>query len=319
MKKTYLFIVLFSAFLAQAQQYPFWTQYRSNALMINPAITGTRKTVDVRATYRYQWTGFEGSPKTYGLSVHSRLYKGRLGLGGYYYSDQLGPSKFSAIALTAAFHLKFTDTELSFGINGSYNTQRIDPSVITVHNSQDAAITNINNTPKSKIWNGSAGVLYFNDRFHVGASMNNLFGTSYEFFPKNPKTRVGFMTTVPHYMVSFGYIWTGDSRFAWENNFLATVVPGTPMLFDYNLRVHVEETFFVGVGIRLKTAVTAQLGYTFKGKGQISYSYDYTTNRLRTYNYGSHEIMLVYSLDRDGDKRKSRNNRFQKQKFQYLL
>lgn len=320
MKIRLLFFLLVCVFTINAQQYAFWSQYRGNQFMINPAAAGTSKTLDVRASYRYQWTGFAGGPRTYGISLHSRFYKGKLGLGAYVNQDKLGPSKFTNAALAAAFHLKFPDTELSFGLNGSYSNQRLDPSLITIHNSQDQAIFNIQSMPKDNIFNMAAGIKFYNDRFFISASAQNMLGTSYEFFPKKIKgKKYGYMTTVLHYLVGVGYIWSGDSRFAWENNLYASVVPGTPILVDYTLRCHIQEQFFIGAGYRIKTAFTFHLGYTFKDLGQIAYSYDYNTNRLRSFNYGTHEIKLAYVFDNSNKSKHHFNKRFLKQKFQYLL
>ena len=58
-----ILFILFAAKLGFAQQLPFWTQHRSNYFIVNPAVTGARKTFDARANYRYQWVGFDGSPK----------------------------------------------------------------------------------------------------------------------------------------------------------------------------------------------------------------------------------------------------------------
>jgi type IX secretion system PorP/SprF family membrane protein len=286
--------------------------------MLNPAVAGTTKTIDARMNYRNQWVGFDGAPKTMGVSAHGRFYKGMMGAGGYVYRDQIGPSSITTIALAYAFHLKFEDTELSIGINGNYNMQKIDPSKITYQNTQDPVITDLYNYTKSNIPNAAFGVLYYNDRFHVGAAMNNLLGTTYE-FPKQSKTRRAEMKTVPHYSFSVGYNWSENQDFVWENNLFANLVVGTPILIDYNLRLHIQHKFFVGAGIRLANSVIGQFGYTIEDFAQVSYSYDYSTNNLRPYNSGTHEIKLVYLFDKNKLSKHGQNKRFQHQKFQYLL
>jgi hypothetical protein len=62
------------------------------------------------------------------------------------------------------------------------------------------------------------------------------------------------------------------------------------------------------------------MGYTLKDQLQIVYSYDVVTSSLRKYQSGSHEISLIYSTNLGFDKKKRGfNNRFLRQRFQYLL
>ncbi len=323
MIKVWSKISLFTVFvitcsIIQAQQFPFWTQHRSNLYLCNPAVTGTRKTVDARASFRRQWMGFDGAPVTSTLSVHGRFWKGRMGAGGFIYTDKIGPSSFTTYGLSYAYHIRFPDTELSIGMNGSYSTQLLDPNKITYHNSHDQLLENALIYTKAKIPNAAIGVLYYNDRFYIGAAVNNLLGSTYTFSPatavKKPE-----MKTVQHYNFSVGYNWDSDPNFVFENSVFANYVPGTPILLDYNLRLHIKHAFFVGAGIRMKNAVIAQVGFTIDQSFQIAYSYDYNINRLHSFNSGSHEIKLVYVYDKDKNQKHRQGHGFEKQKYQNML
>ena len=76
--------------LLYSQQEAFFSQYRVNSFLFNPAIAGTKQTFDARAAYRSQWVGYSGAPTTSSISFHSRLYKGAIGLGGFAVQDQVG-------------------------------------------------------------------------------------------------------------------------------------------------------------------------------------------------------------------------------------
>lgn len=315
------FIFLYSLFFVSevySQQYPYWTQFRNNQLLLNPANSGTRKDFDARLNYRYQWAGFEGAPKTISVSAHGSLFNNILGVGGFVYQDQIGPSKFISVSSSNAFHLKFEDSQLSFGLGLNYSVQRLDPYYMTYFNSQDNIILNAVANPKATNLNGSFGLLYFNDRFHLGFAANNMFGNSYEFKADKDAFKT-VMNTVPHYNISIGYNWAEDSEFIWENNLMMNFISGTPLLIDYNVRLHIRQSVFVGAGWRLRSALIGQVGYTFNNFAQIAYSYDYSINNLRYFNSGTHEIMLVYTFDKSTNKKPGRNTRFQKQKFGYLL
>jgi len=304
---------------AMAQQYPFWTQYRSNLFMLNPAVAGTRGDIDARLSYRYQWVGFDGAPKTMGASFHSRLYKNKMGLGGFVFQDQIGPFKTITTALAYAFKIKFDDVALAFGANGSYNMQQVNGSLMTFQNSHDVAINNLVGTQKDKLFNAAGGIMLYNDRFYIAASLNNLVGNSYIYDTTNATTKLGVIQTVSHSCLALGYNYSANSDYIWENSTAVVFVSSVPILFDYNLRLHIKKGLIVGGGFRLGVGVVGQVGYTIDDKLQITYSYDYNTNRLRTTNSGSHEIKLVFSYTKARMSHHKGGKEFLKQKFQYLI
>ncbi|MFI5205923.1 MAG: type IX secretion system membrane protein PorP/SprF, partial [Candidatus Paceibacterales bacterium] len=266
--------------------------------MMNPAVTGTRCDFDFRMSYRDQLVGFSGAPKTLGASLNAKLYKGKMGVGGYIFQDKIGPYSYLSAALAYSFIIKFNDVKLSIGANGSYNTMGVNGASLTYQNSQDEALLNVISTQKAKAFNAAAGLMLYNDRFHIAFSMNNLAGTTYNYDKTMEIVKRGIYKTVPHFCASVGYNWSQNKNFIFENNLMAVYVVGTPILVDYYLRLHIKNALFVGAGIRLGVAVVGQIGYTFPEWGQISYSYDYSTNKLGAYNSGSHEIKLAFFFNK---------------------
>lgn len=284
--------------------------------MMNPAVAGTRQIIDARLSYRNQWTGFEGAPVTMGASFHAKIYKNKMGVGGYVFQDKIGPFTTLISALAYSFKVKFDDVALSFGLNGNYNMQQVNTGFMTYQNSQDMAIANMASTPKSNVFNAAGGLLLYNDRFYMSFSINNLLGSTFKYDKKATK-QVGEIKTVSHYCFAVGYNYAANPAYVWENNIMAVLVPGIPILFDYYLRLHIKGALFVGGGIRFGTAVVGQVGWTI-GEYQVSYSYDYNTNNLRGTNGGSHEIKLVYFHSQSHLSHHGVSKEFLKQKFQYI-
>ena len=302
----------------KAQQYPWWTQYAAQPALLNPAFCGTKKLLDVRLSYRNQWTGFEGSPKTYALSFNSRLLKGKLGLGGFLYKDDVGPFRNFNTSLTAAYHIKFPDSEISFGAQGNFLSQKFIGNNVTLRNQQDNTI-NQYITDKATAFEASAGFLYYNDRFHLGVAGNNLSTSSFEYY-KSDTIKKALYKNSPHYVVSAGYNFADNIDYIFENTIMVIYVPGVPTIFDYSMRVHIKKTIMAGFSFRFKDAIALQLGCTIKNDIQVAYSYDIVTSPLRAYQKGTHEIRIIFSSNLGTDKRKRGfNNRFLRQRFQYLL
>lgn len=317
-KRLFISAFFLLSFCSYSQQYPWWTQFRSAQTLLNPGFCGTKRLVDVRLNYRNQWTGYDGAPKTLALALNSRLLKGKLGAGGFIYKDDIGPFKNFSGSLTAAYHLKFPDSELSFGVQGNYMSRRFDGTDITIRNQQDKAI-NQYTADKTSNFDASFGIVYYNDRFHIGIGANNVIGSSFEFYKKDDAKK-GTFTNAAHYNISAGYNWAEDLNFVFENTVLAVYVPSVPFSFEYNLRLHIKKQLMAGLDFRFNDAIALQLGYTIRDNIQISYSYDFVTSPLRTYQKGSHEIMIIFSSNMGTDKKKRGfNGRFLRQRFQYML
>ncbi len=317
-KKNIIVILSFFSLVTFGQQYPWWTQYKSNQTVLNPAFCGTKKLLDIRVNYRNQWTGFDGAPKTYVLALNSRLMKGKLGVGGFIFKDDIGPFKNFNGSVTAAYHLKFDDSELSFGVQGNYMRQKFNGNDITLRNQQDKAI-NQYTEDKAGNFDGSFGLVYYNDRFHIGVAANNIASSTLEYY-KNDTVKKGKYINAPHYNISAGYNWADNPDFVFENSVLAAYVNGMPFSFDYTLRLHMKKQLMAGLSFRFGDAIALQLGYTIQEKIQISYSYDFVTSPLKKYQSGSHEIKFIFSSNLGTDKkRRGMDSRFLKQRFQYLL
>ena len=286
--------------------------------MFNPAFCGTKRFLDFRMFYRNQWTSFAGAPKTYAASLNMRLSEGKVGLGGFAFNDEIGPFKTTYAGLTFAYHLKFDDVELSFGVQGIYMNQSFNGSKVTLHNSIDNTI-DLATTSTIKGNDGSAGIVLINDRFYLGIGANNLIGKEMFYYENNPPYKAKYKNE-PSYNIGAAYNYAEDPNFTFENSVMALYTSGVPIYFDYTLRLHIQQVLLTGISFRVKDAIALHLGVTIKNKLQIAYSYDIITSPLRKYNHGSHELSLVFSSNMGRDqKKRGFNNRFLRQKFQYLL
>ena len=64
------FLFLSMSSMLWAQQRPQYTQYIFNGFLMNPAVAGIERYVDVKLGGRSQWHGLEGAPQTAYLSAH---------------------------------------------------------------------------------------------------------------------------------------------------------------------------------------------------------------------------------------------------------
>src|ERR1035437_10109597 len=62
-------------FNLKAQQLPLYSQYSFNAFLLNPAVAGAEGYTAINLTSREQWLGIEDAPRTYALSLQTRIMK----------------------------------------------------------------------------------------------------------------------------------------------------------------------------------------------------------------------------------------------------
>jgi type IX secretion system PorP/SprF family membrane protein len=318
MRKTVCFLLfLFHGFFSFSQQMPYYSQFKSNAYMLNPAVTGTKRLVDARLNYRMQWMGYEDAPRTTSFSLHSRLMKGKLGAGAYVMQDNIGPTKQTNLGASFAFHIRFPDVELSAGLAGNFTKYTLFGDKLFIHNSQDPAI---DQTITNSTWvnDAHAGIYLYNDRFHVGLSALHMLGSTAEFYKKDTLKK-GLIKYASNINFTLGYNYAQNPEFVFESTVFGSYVVGVPFNLDYTLRVHFEEKMFAGFSIRLRDAVALHAGFTLFEDYQVSYSYDFLIGKLKNYSSGSHEIMIAFSSSIFKHKHGRVNEKFLHQKYGYLF
>ena len=304
---------------AFSQQLPYYTQFRPNAIALNPALVGTKRILDVRFNYRKQWIGFVAAPITQELCLNGKFLKGKMGVGLIMFKDVTGPTKRNFYELAYAFHIKYPDIQLSLGVAGNMIKYTVDGSLITTHYSQDPAIDLVS-TIFDKSYDASAGLMLFNDRFHFGFSVLNMLSSKLNFFPESDSIKENALAMVPHTYVTTGYKWQGTPYIIWENSLQVNYIPGVPIQMEYCLRIYFKEKMFIGASIRRHDAISLQTGITFLKDYHIAYSYDIGTSPLKQYHANTHEFMLVYSTNLESLLgRYGTNKEFARQKFGYMF
>ena len=130
MKKiTILILIISTAFVANAQQLPQFTQYMINDYVFNPAIAGIESNYQMKTNIRNQWVGVADAPRTTVLSIYGKYRESNVGLGGVVFSDQVGPTSRTGLSLSYAYHFSLTDKmKMSLALAGGFTQIKIDPN-----------------------------------------------------------------------------------------------------------------------------------------------------------------------------------------------
>ncbi|MBL4658434.1 MAG: PorP/SprF family type IX secretion system membrane protein, partial [Flavobacteriales bacterium] len=143
---------------------------------------------------------------------------------------------------------------------------------------------------------GSFGVQVYDKRGWIGFSFNHLFHNrlNTKVF-STTSTSFGYLKN--HLFVATGYRFELNSVLELEPSVLLKLVTPLPAQMDFSARFIYQEEVWLGLQYRLDDAFVVTIGYEYKKRIHMGYSFDYTTSTIKSYSEGSHEVMLGYRFN----------------------
>lgn len=283
-----VFVTSFS--LSMAQQYPVFSQYYFNELVINPAYAGNHVQLSLTAMYRNQWVNFPGAPKTFSITGHTAMAKNKVGVGLMVNHDEIGSYKNEHIYASYSYKIHFPEATLSMGLQAGINLLGADYSKLDLQNPGDAAFYNILNVVKP---NFGAGLFFTKKNFFVGFSvpfiLNNKIANSVEGL-------LGQLTEARYYFLRSGVVFPidGMKKVKMNPSILLRTQEGQPLSLDVNTAFIFYDVFSAGVSYRSGDSFITFVDLKITDRFHFGYSYDWTQSDLNRFSNGTHEFMLNY-------------------------
>lgn len=318
MKKALLIFLSFFCITisTKAQQDSQFTQYVFNGLHINPAYAGTKGDYYLQSFYRSQWQGIKGAPKSFSIAADGSFYEGRVGLGLIVSNDEIGAQSNLSAYVNYAYKLLLDDdatSRLSFGVAGGMMQLGIDGNKLQAIDQGDAAIPLYSQTriyPDARL-----GIYYSNKSYFAGFSATNVLA---KYMSGRNNDELLVPVPQPHIYLTGGALFTLDEDLKLKPTVLIKDDFKGPVSVDLNAFFLIKETIWLGgfyrsgfnihnnnlqpdlpisssIGLITELFATQDL--------RIGYSFDYSLNKLRNYNAGSHEISVGLYINRKDYKR----------------
>ncbi len=286
-----LVLVALGAFQLRAQQLPQLTQYVSQDYLYNPAVAGSRPWFEMRSAHRNQWVGIQDAPRTFMLSATSPVGT-HMGLGGFMYTDNVGPTRRTGAQFSYAYHLRLTDrVKLSLSLAIGLQQFLIDGSKIKYQQGYDPVMDS--QLRGETVPDATFGFLVYHERWWAGATAPQLLHNKIYFFNDQTET---LSRLENHYYAMGGYRLPLGDDLTLEPSFLFKYVAPVPAKIDLTATVRYRNMVWLGASYRTNDAVALMVGYWMKQRFQFGYSYDMTTTNLRNYSSGTHEVMLALTF-----------------------
>lgn len=289
--------VLLVTSLVKAQQDPQFTNYMYNMSIINPAYaTDTPDVINLGGFYRSQWVGAVGAPQTATLFAHSPI-NDKMQVGLSVVSDKIGDMvSENDIYLNYAYILPVSiNSNISFGadVGVSFYDANFNGFKYSDTTPDPAFAYNINDTFPVL----GFGAYYYSENYYFGFSAPNVLNTKH----LESKDGIEVMgVEAVHYFFTGGYVFDLNPRLKLKPAFMAKGVSGAPLSIDLTANVLINNFVEFGAAYRIDDSVSALANIYVTHNLRIGYSYDYTISNLGNFNSGSHEIFLLFDLDKSG-------------------
>ncbi len=295
-----------------AQQVPMYSQYIMNGFLVNPSIAGRDGYTTVNLTVREQWVGLAEAPSTYAASFQTRILRnsymsrstsvkkkmekpskgGRVGVGGYFFSDYNGIMRRTGAQAVYAYHIPLGTTDgvpnsLSFGLAFTAYQYAINMNG-QIYDKSDPLLLSYDRSVFIPDFN--FGASFTTSKYFVGFSMTNLLRGSLMIADTGSVNR----HELGHYFLTGGIKIPLADKWMLEPS---AFIKSSDMFFsaiqaDITARVYYRDDYWAGLSYRTGDALIAMIGLKYD-RFYFAYAFDFPMSDIRTQTYGSHELTLA--------------------------
>ena len=293
MKKTALFLLLLSLpILSFGQQESYYSLYRYNMNVINPAYAGADASNMLSFTSRSQWASVQDAPNTLAFAFSSAR-ENNVGLGISLVSDKVFIEQQTFAYIDFSYKLQMSGESLLFlGLKGGGNFYSADPTSLTTYQSvgdpSQVSLSKFNP-------NIGAGAYLKGANYWVSFSIPRLFNVKRETdnLAITAKDRV-------HTYLGGGVDLAVSNGVLVKPSVMLRKVKGLPTTADITGMVSWQNQFDVGLSIRTNSSM-ALMSMISLGMFDVGYAYETPTdNGLSQLNLRTHELVFRINLG-EGD------------------
>jgi type IX secretion system PorP/SprF family membrane protein len=268
------------------QQESYYTLYRYNMNVINPAYAGALGKNVFAFTSRRQWSSMQDAPSTLAFSYSSER-ENNVGLGLSVVSDKVFIEQQTFAYVDFSYKLDMESTQLYLGLKAGGNFYNADPRGLTTYSPSDPAQQQLSRFNP----NVGAGALLKGEFFWASFSIPRLFNIKRE----NDNLAVKAKDRVHSYLGGGADLAVGGG-FIVKPSVMLRKVKGLPITTDLTGMLSWQNQFDIGISYRSSSAFSL-LSVVSVGGFDIGYAYETpTVSSLSQLNLKTHEIILRINL-----------------------
>lgn len=308
MKKLALILALIICTVSLAgQQLPVYSQYLYNKFLINPAVAGSDGYTSFNMTAREQWVGYSGAPRTFSISGQTRVLKreysvkntsrgnvyrpksdGKIGFGGYIFSDKNGLIQRTGFQASYSYHMWIeNNTQLSFGLAVTGYHFKINEREIRFEDPDEPWL---NNELRRGVFVPDAdfGIYILNPRYNLGFSTLQLFGAAAKIGGEAYQN----YSMDRHYYFFGSYSLMAGKRTELQPSVLFMMSEQLKPMADIGVTYNYDQKIWAGISYRTSKAIIVNFGFSYSNLF-MGYAIDFTLQEIQRVTYGTHELTLA--------------------------
>ena len=294
MKKYILFLLLVLSELTFGQQESYYSLYRYNMNVINPAYAGADASNMLSFTSRSQWASVQDAPNTLALAFSSAR-ENNVGLGISLVSDKVFIEQQTFAYVDFSYKLQMSgESALFLGLKGGGNFYSADPTALSAY----LSVGDPSQVSLSKFNpNIGAGAYFKATNYWVSFSIPRLFNVKRDSdnLAVTAKDRV-------HTYLGGGVDLPVSNGIYIKPSLMIRKVKGLPTTADITGMVSWQNQFDIGLSIRTNSSM-ALMSMISLGMFDVGYAYGTPTdNGLSQLNLRTHELVLRINLG-EGDQK----------------
>jgi type IX secretion system PorP/SprF family membrane protein len=286
MKRLLYIILLLAPILSFGQQESYYTLYRYNMNVINPAYAGAEGANLFSFTSRRQWSSLEDAPSTLAFA-YSSARENNVGLGISLVSDKVFVEQQTFAYVDFSYKLDMESTQLYLGLKAGGNFYSADPRGLATYGFiSDPAQRQLSRFNP----NVGAGAFLKGEVFWASFSIPRLFNV------RRDRDIAITAKDRTHAYLGGGVDLSIGSDLMLKPSLMLRKVKGLPITTDITTMVSWQNRFDFGVSYRSSSAFSL-LSVLSLGTFDIGYAYETpTVSSLSQLNLKTHEIVLRIHL-----------------------
>lgn len=306
-------LCLFFVSALKAQQLPMFTQYRDNATIINPAamesdFLANAQNFSFGASIRSQWRDIPGAPVTRvlrGSYINTEFSGATIMAGGHILSDVTGP--LSTTGIYGRFGTVISNdpeySGIALALSGGLVQFKVDANEIRVNDPDDLVSqqSRVQLQPDLGVGVYAYQTVGDGNMLYGGISVPQIMGLDLTYTDSEGEFSI---KRIQHFYAQVGlYKFLRDGESFVEPSLWVKYVEGAPINADFNLRVQLPGSIWIGAGISTANNFHLDTGFNlgqnvgFDHLFRVGYGFDYSYSGFGPFVGATHEINVTYSFE----------------------
>ncbi|MCP4521172.1 MAG: type IX secretion system membrane protein PorP/SprF [Cytophagales bacterium] len=284
MRHYLLFIFLIIPSWLWAQYESKYTQYTLNQLLINPAVSGSHRSIVNTLAYRYQWANSGVGLHQQSATFHLPFNQRRMGLGGIVINEQTKSQNTLQGSFNFSYKINAFKGLLAFGIETGFIQRNTELNRLLIKDSDDPLAEGKNRIEGDF----STGLFYQRKGLYIGLSAKHIAWNSLH--------NLYFLHLIYQYKYSSNLEIIPSFLVKHNEGWKSTNV-------DINCHFKIHKQYWLGLSYQSSEELSFQTGIVLHEINKkitlpilIGYSFDYGFSSLYPYNAGSHEMVVQFYI-----------------------